>query len=58
MNLAQKQNQADCIADKSMSMSSVHTERVQTENTDSPMNRNAAKSDANELPENQEWADL
>jgi len=45
MNLAQKQNQADCIADKSMSMSSVHTERVQTE------------KDANELPEDQEWAD-
>ena len=66
MNLAQKQNQADCIADKSMSMSSVHTERVQTENTEkgedkTPKNRKAAKSgeeNANQLPEDQEFAEL
>jgi len=53
MNLAQKQNQADCIADKSMSMSSQQTERVEIteENTEKG-------KEANQLPEDQEWAEL
>jgi hypothetical protein len=45
MNLAQKQNQADCIADKSMSMASEYTERAQTEE------KTEKGEDANQLPE-------
>jgi hypothetical protein len=52
MNLAQKQNQADCIADKSMSMASEYTERAQTEE------KTEKGEDANQLPEDQEWAEI
>ena len=85
MNLAQKQNQADCIADKSMSCASqsnytvterngeqenwAYTERTEKgEDSKTPMNKSKrsnksvkfgdACEDANQLPENQEWADL
>ena len=74
MNLQMKQNQADCVADKSMSCIDSqaterqqeewpHTEREQEgENSKTPMNKSRRKSvkfeDENQLPENQEWADL
>ena len=84
MNLAQKQNQADCIADKSMSVadsSYAGTERGQpewpqtgrddidseVEDSKTPMNKSrrtnksvkfGGNDDGNDLPENQEWADL
>ena len=82
MNLAQKQNQADCIADKSMSVadsSFAGTERGQPEwphtgrddigsdgeDSKTPVNKSKrtgrsvkfANND-DDLPENQEWADL
>jgi hypothetical protein len=78
MNLAQKQNQADCVADKSMSVASSfltergeeewpHTER-DGEDSKTPMNKGKSSrrksvkfgnsDDGNDLPENQEWADL
>ena len=83
MNLAQKQNQADCIADKSMSVADqsnysnteragdqevwAYTERTEKgEDSKTPMNKGKRgdksvrfdNGDVNELPENQEWADL
>jgi len=72
-----KQNQADCVADKSMScMDSQNTERNRenwpdteregNEGYDSktPMNQSRRKSvkfgadESQELPENQEWAEI
>ena len=81
MNLAQKQNQADCIADKSMSIVNTsnvsmterdngpdnwaYTERTEKgEDSKTPMNKSkrsgekSVRFDQNELPENQEWADI
>jgi len=83
MNLAQKQNQADCIADRSMSCADqsnmsmtdrangpdevwAYTERTEKDGEDSktPMNKSKRSNkksvtfDQNELPENQEWADI